>query len=104
MFVPIMSQTKLHLFKSIVLFESVENLLIEYFQTQKLIVKLTFHFCDPYRVNREVKHDVYGKRQTAKIEHLVSEFSRLYNLGKLFAFTVIKDVRANCLCASLLRT
>ena len=40
--------------------------------------------------NREVKHDVYGKRQTAKIELLVSDFSRLYNLGKLFAFTVIK--------------
>ena len=39
---------------------------------------------------REVKHDVYGKRQTAKIELLVSDFSRLYNLGKLFAFTVIK--------------
>ena len=31
-----------------------------------------------------------GKRQTAKIELLVSDFSRLYNLGKLFAFTVIK--------------
>ena len=41
-------------------------------------------------VIREVKHDVYGKRQTAKIELLVSDFSRLYNLGKLFAFTVIK--------------
>ena len=40
--------------------------------------------------NREVKHDVYGKRQTAKIELLLSDFSRLYNLGKLFAFTVIK--------------
>ena len=39
---------------------------------------------------REVKHDVYGKRQTAKIDLLVSDFSRLYNLGKLFAFTVIK--------------
>ena len=39
---------------------------------------------------REVKHDVYGKRQTAKIELLVSDFSRLYNLGKLFAFTMIK--------------
>ena len=43
-----------------------------------------------YLNNREVKHDVYGKRQTAKIELLVSDFSRLYNLGKLFAFTVIK--------------
>ena len=41
-------------------------------------------------VIREVKHDVYGKRQTAKIEFLVSDFSRLYNLGKLFAFTVTK--------------
>ena len=27
---------------------------------------------------------------TAKIELLVCDFSRLYNLGKLFAFTVIK--------------
>ena len=44
----------------------------------------------PGFINREVKHDVYGKRQTAKIELLVSDFSRLYNLGKLFAFTVIK--------------
>ena len=42
------------------------------------------------RNNREVKHDVYGKRQTAKIELFVSDFSRLYNLVKLFAFTVIK--------------
>ena len=31
-----------------------------------------------------------GKRQTAKIELLVSDFSCLYSLGKLFAFTVIK--------------
>ena len=44
----------------------------------------------PFANNREVKHDVYGKRRTAKIELLVSDFSRLYNLGKLFAFTVIK--------------
>ena len=42
------------------------------------------------KLNREVKHDVYGKRQTAKMELLVSDFSRLYNLGKMFAFTVIK--------------
>ena len=42
------------------------------------------------RIIREVKHDVYGKRHTAKIELLVSDFSRLYNLGKLFTFTVIK--------------
>ena len=41
-------------------------------------------------INNHRKHDVYGKRQTAKIELLVSDFSRLYNLGKLFAFTVIK--------------
>ena len=46
--------------------------------------------CSGQNVIREVKHDVYGKRQTAKIELLVSDFSRLYNLGKLFAFTVIK--------------
>ena len=36
-----------------------------------------------------------GKRQTANGKNrtfhvLVSDFSRLYNLGKLFAFTVIK--------------
>ena len=45
---------------------------------------------DKYRQIREVKRNVYGKRQTAKLELLVSDFSRLYNLGKLFAFTVIK--------------
>ncbi len=51
-------------------------------------VKFSISYCT--RVIREVKHDVYGKRQTAKIELSVSDFSRLYNLGKLFAFTVIK--------------
>ncbi len=38
---------------------------------------------------REVKHDVYGKRQTAKIKLLVSDFSRLYNLSneiELFSY------------------
>ena len=49
-----------------------------------------FRLCLKQSFNRQVKHDVYGKRQTAKIELLVSDFSRLYNLGKLFAFTVIK--------------
>ena len=63
--------------------------------TKKCLFKLVCFALNIYKVNRnvairEVKHDVYGKRQTAKIELLVSDFSRLCNLGKLFAFTVIK--------------
>ena len=37
---------------------------------------------------REVKFDVYGKRQTAKIKLLPSVFSSLYNRMKIFLFAV----------------
>ena len=37
---------------------------------------------------REVKHDVYGKRQTAKMKLLPSVFSSLYSRIKTFVFTV----------------
>ena len=39
-------------------------------------------------VNREVKHDVYGKRQTAKMKLLPSVFSSLYSRMKIFVFAV----------------
>ena len=39
-------------------------------------------------VNREVKHDVYGKRQTAKMKLLPSLFSCVYTRVKLFVFTM----------------
>ena len=38
--------------------------------------------------SREVKRDVYGKRQTAKIKLLPSVFSSLYNRIKIFVFAV----------------
>ena len=38
--------------------------------------------------NREVKHDVYGKRQTAKMKLLPSVFSSLYSRNKIFVFAV----------------
>ena len=38
--------------------------------------------------NREVKFDVYGKRQTAKIKLLSSVFSSLYSRIKIFVFAV----------------
>ena len=48
-----------------------------------------FHFCRlPFAVNREVKHDVYGKRQTAKMKLLPSVFSSLYRTVKIFVFAV----------------
>ena len=37
---------------------------------------------------REVKHDVYGKRQTAKMKLLPSVFSSLYSRIKIFVFAV----------------
>ena len=37
---------------------------------------------------RKVKHDVYGKRQTAKMKLLPSFFSSLYNRIKIFVFAV----------------
>ena len=38
--------------------------------------------------NREVKFDVYGKLQTAKIKLLPSVFSSLYSRTKIFVFAV----------------
>ena len=40
------------------------------------------------RFNREVKHDVYGKRQTAKMKLLPSVSSSLYSRIKIFVFAV----------------
>ena len=37
---------------------------------------------------REVKHDIYGKRQTAKMKLLPSVFSSLYSRIKIFVFAV----------------
>ena len=37
---------------------------------------------------REVKHDLYGKRQTAKMKLLPSVFSSLYSRIKIFVFAV----------------
>ena len=42
------------------------------------------HFAD----SREIKLDVYGKRQTAKIQLLPSVFSSLYSRIKIFVFAV----------------
>ena len=39
-------------------------------------------------VIRKVKHDVYGKRQTAKMELLPSLFSCVYSRVKLFVFAM----------------
>ena len=52
-----------------------------------------FHFCRlPFAVTvmlkREIKFDVYGKRQTAKIKLLPSVFSSLYSRIKIFVFAV----------------
>ena len=41
-----------------------------------------------YVDNREFKHDVCSKRQTAKINVLPSAFSRLYTPVKIFTFSV----------------
>ena len=38
--------------------------------------------------NREVKHDVYGKQQTAKMKLLPSVSSSLYSRIKIFVFAV----------------
>jgi len=37
---------------------------------------------------REVKHDVYGKRQTVKMKLLPSLFSCVYSRAKLFVFVM----------------
>ena len=43
----------------------------------------------PLELNiREVKHDVYSKRQTAKMKLLPSVFSSLYSRIKIFVFAV----------------
>ena len=42
----------------------------------------------PTRAIREVKFDVYGKRQTAKIKLLPSIFSSLYSRIEIFVFAV----------------
>ena len=39
-------------------------------------------------LNREVKHDVYGKRQTAKMKLLPSVFCSQYSRIKTFVFGV----------------
>ena len=46
-------------------------------------------FLAPGRCNiREVKHDVYGKRQTAKMKLLPSLYSSLKGIAKLFVFAM----------------
>ena len=40
------------------------------------------------QINREVKFDVYGKRQTANDKLLPSVFSSLYSRIKIFVFAV----------------
>ena len=40
------------------------------------------------KLNREIKFDVYGKRQTAKIKVLPSVFSSVYSRIKIFVFAV----------------
>ena len=51
---------------------------------------LTFHIClYSLLVIREVKHDVYGKRLTAKMKLLSSVFRSLYSRIKIFVFAVI---------------
>jgi len=44
-------------------------------------------------VIREVKHDVYGKRQTAKMKLLPSLFSCVYSRVKLFVFEMNSSIR-----------
>ena len=47
---------------------------------------------------REVKHDVYGKRQTAKMKLLPSVFSSLYSRIKIFVFAVNSKRHSLYLC------
>ena len=49
-----------------------------------------FHPRSPsiFKSNREVKHDVYGKRQTAKVKLLPSVFSSQYSRIKIFVSVV----------------
>ena len=59
-------------------YESVQHSL--QFSGIKKGAKISFH--------RHFKHDVYGKRQTAKMKLLLSVFSSLYSTIKIFVFAV----------------
>ena len=48
----------------------------------------TVQTCPGVNANREVKHDVYGKRQTAKMNVLPSLFNYVYGRVKLFVFAM----------------
>ena len=50
--------------------------------------EISIDFAPRMNNNREVKHDVYGKRQTAKMKLLPSVFSSLYSRIKIFVFAV----------------
>ena len=49
-------------------------------------------------INREVKHDVYGKWQTAKMKLLPFFFSSLHSRIKIFVFAVNSKRRFLFLC------
>ena len=49
--------------------------------------------------NREVKHDVYGKQQMAKMKPLPSLFSCVYSRVKLFVFAMNSRDIVPFLCA-----
>ena len=53
--------------------------------------------------NREVKFDIYGKRQTAKIKLLPSVFSSLYSRIKVFVFAVNSKRYLSIFCMIYLR-
>ena len=53
--------------------------------------------------NREVKHNVYGKRQTAKMKRLPSLFSCVYSGVKLFVFAMNNTRRYSTFCVFYLR-
>ena len=48
---------------------------------------LALYFVE-FRLSRQVKHDVYGKRQAAKMKLLPSIFSSLYSRIKILVFAV----------------
>ena len=52
------------------------------------VTKCLTIFWSIHSSNREVKHDVHGKRQTAKMKLLPSVFSSLYSRIKIFVFAV----------------
>ena len=49
-------------------------------------------------INSEVKHDVYDKRQTAKLKLLPSLFSCVYSRKKLFVFAMNSRRRSISVC------